>query len=66
MIAAGGRHLSWPNLLEYLNAGAPAMVRISGTPDRRPGHRACRAANCHPGPLARHWGCPRSRGVPSP
>lgn len=33
MIATGGRHLSWPNLLEYLNAGAPAMVRISGTPD---------------------------------
>ena len=33
MIAAGGWHLSWPNLLEYLNAGAPAMVRMSGTPD---------------------------------
>ena len=32
MSATGDRHLSWPNLLEYLNAGAPAMVRISGTP----------------------------------
>ena len=26
------RHLSWPNLLEYLEAGAPAVVRIDGTP----------------------------------
>lgn len=27
------RHLSWPNLLEYLESGAPAIVRIAGTPD---------------------------------
>ena len=29
----GDRHLTWPNLLEYLNAGAPAIVRIPGTPN---------------------------------
>ncbi|MCY4556404.1 MAG: PD-(D/E)XK motif protein [Chloroflexi bacterium] len=29
----GNRHLSWPNLREYLDAGAPAVVRIAGTPD---------------------------------
>ena len=29
----GDRHLSWPNLLEYLDAGAPALVRIAGPPD---------------------------------
>jgi hypothetical protein len=29
----GDRHLSWPNLLEYLDGGAPAIVRIVGTPD---------------------------------
>ena len=29
----GDRHLSWPNLLKYLNAGAPAIVRITGTPN---------------------------------
>lgn len=28
----GDRHLSWSNLLEYLNGGAPAIVRIAGTP----------------------------------
>ena len=33
MIATGGRHLSWPNLLEYLTAGAPATVRLAGTPN---------------------------------
>ncbi len=26
------RHLSWPNLLEYLEAGAPAIVLIDGAP----------------------------------
>ncbi len=31
--APGDRHLSWPNLLEYLNGGAPAIVRITGAPD---------------------------------
>ena len=30
--AIGDRHLSWPNLLEYLDTGAPAVVRIAGTP----------------------------------
>ena len=29
----GDRHLSWSNLLEYLNAGAPAVVRMAGTPN---------------------------------
>lgn len=29
---AGDRHLSWHNLLEYLNTDAPAIVRIAGTP----------------------------------
>lgn len=29
---AGDRHLSWPNLVKYLEAGAPAIVRIAGTP----------------------------------
>lgn len=33
MNAAGGRHLNWPNLLEYLTADAPAIVRIAGTPN---------------------------------
>ena len=31
--AIGDRHLSWLNLLEYLASGAPAVVRIAGTPD---------------------------------
>lgn len=31
--APGDRHLSWPNLREYLDAGAPAIVRIAGTPE---------------------------------
>ena len=29
------RHLSWPNLLVYLEAGAPAAVPIGGSPDLR-------------------------------
>ena len=29
---SGDRHLSWPNLLEYLDTGAPAVVRIAGAP----------------------------------
>jgi hypothetical protein len=33
MSTTGGQHLSWPNLLEYLTAGAPAIVRIAGTPN---------------------------------
>ena len=28
----GDRHLSWSNLLKYLNAGAPAIVPITGAP----------------------------------
>ena len=31
--AIGDRHLNWLNLLEYLEAGAPAVVRIVGPPD---------------------------------
>ena len=30
--ATDDRHLTWPNLLEYLDAGAPAIVRIAGAP----------------------------------
>ena len=30
---SGERHLSWPNLVQYLDAGAPAIVRIAGAPD---------------------------------
>lgn len=29
------RHLAWPNLLTYLEAGAPVAVSISGSPDVR-------------------------------
>ena len=32
-ISSDDRHLGWLNLLEYLEAGAPAIVRIVGTPD---------------------------------
>ena len=31
--AIDDRHLNWPNLLEYLETGAPAIVRIAGTPN---------------------------------
>lgn len=32
-VSSDDRHLDWLNLLEYLEAGAPAIVRIAGTPD---------------------------------